>query len=134
MYKIYVPLILSFLISCSTEIRYVGKSLPSTKNIEVFISEKSIKASFDYIGKGYLSRFGISSPDKIQKKAEKLGREKGADAVLITDFYIPNTGETSISSIYRTDSITHGVITTGNTTISPSATSGYNILFLKYSK
>ncbi|MDZ4810636.1 MAG: hypothetical protein SGI96_20550 [Bacteroidota bacterium] len=134
MYKIYLPFIAIFLISCSTKIRYIGKSLPPTKNVEIFIAEKSIKSPFDLIGKGYLSKFGLSSPDKIQKKAEKLAREKGADAVLITDYYITNTEEVNISSIYRTDTTNHGIITTGNTTVKPSIATGYNILFLKYNK
>ncbi|MCY7309372.1 MAG: hypothetical protein LH619_01215 [Chitinophagaceae bacterium] len=134
MYKIYFPFISILLISCSTKIRYIGKSLPPTKNVEVFIAEKSIKSHFDLIGKGYLSKFGLSSPDKIQKKAEKLAREKGADAVLITDYYITNTEEVNISSIYRTDTTNHGIITTGNTTVKPSIATGYNILFLKYNK
>lgn len=134
MYKIYFLLFTVYLISCSTKIRYIGKSLPAKKNIEVFISENSIKVPFEYIGKGYLSRFGISSPDKIQKKAEKLGREKGADAVLITDYYIPDTGGTNIHTIFRTDSIARGTITTGNAIVSPTSASGYTILFLKYNK
>ena len=134
MYKIYLLMFTVFLISCSKKIRYIGKSLPPKKNIEVFISENAIKVPFEYIGKGYLSRFGISSPDKIQKKAEKLGREKGADAVLITDYYIPDTGGSNIHSVFRTDSITRGTITTGNAIISPTSASGYTILFLKYNK
>ena len=105
-----------------------------TKNIDVFISEKSIKQSYEYIGKGYLSKFGLSSPDKMQKKAEKLAREKGADALLITDYYITNTEEVNISSFYRTDTINHGIITTGNTSVKPSISTGYNIHFLKYNK
>ena len=134
MYKIYFLFISILLISCTTKIRYIGKSLPPTKNVEIFIAEKSIKSHFDLIGKGYLSKFGLSSPDKIQKKAEKLAREKGADAVLITDYYITNTEEVNISSIYRTDTTNHGIITTGNTTVKPSIATGYNILFLKYNK
>ena len=134
MYKIYFLLITICLISCNTKIRYIGKTLLPTKDIEIFISEQSIKRPFEYIGKGYLSRFGISRPEKIQIKAENLGREKGADAILITDFYIQDNGGTSISSSYRTDSIAHGVITSGSTTVTPTSTSGYNIFFIKYIK
>jgi hypothetical protein len=133
MYKIYISILAILLVSCSTKIHYIGKSLPSTKNIEVFISENSIKQPFEYMGKGYLGGYPFyRNPNKIQKKAEKLGLEKGADAVLISDYYIPNTGGTNINSIYKTDSIARGTVTIGSTTISPTTASGFNILYLKY--
>lgn len=135
MYKIYTPLLTILFFSCSSKIRYIGKSLPSTKKIEVFVSEQSIKQSYEYIGKGYIRGYLLyRNPNKIQEKAEKLGLEKGADAVLIADYYIPNTGGTNINSIYKTDSIARGTVTIGNTTISPTSSSGYNILYIKYNK
>ena len=135
MFKISILVLTIFLVSCNTKIRYIGKTLPQTKSIEVFIAEQSIKRSFEYIGKGYIGGFGLHrNQNKIQRKAEEIGMEKGADAVLITDYYIPDTGGTNITSIYKTDSIGHGIVTTGNTTISPTSSRGYNILFIKYSK
>jgi hypothetical protein len=135
MYKIYISLFVILLLSCSIKIRYIGKSLPPTKSIDVFISEKSIKRPFEYIGKGYIGGFGfIKNQNTIQRKAEHLAREKGADAVLIIDYYIPNTGGTNITSVFRTDSIGRGTVITGNTSISPTTSSGYNILFLKYNR
>ena len=120
-------------VSCSPQIRYIGKSLDPTQQIEVFVSEQSIKRPFEYIGKGYLGGFTYNvNPSRIQKKAEEMGREKGADAVLIMDYYNPNTGGTNIVSAYRTDSMGKGVVTTGHTTVSPTASSGYHILYLKY--
>ena len=132
MYKIYFLLITICLISCNTKIRYIGKTLPPTKNIEVFISEQSIKQPYEYIGKGYLGFH--KNPNKIQEKAEEIARAKGADAVLITDYYIPDTGGTNITTVFKTDSIAKSAVTTANTTISPTSYSGYHILFLKYKK
>ncbi len=135
MYRIYIFLFIILFASCNTKIRYIGKSLPPTKDIEVFISDQSIKRPFEYIGQGYIGGFGLhSNQNKIQLKAEKLGQKKGADAVLITDYFIPNTGGTIITGRYITDSISGRTVTTGNTTISPISTSGYRILFLKYNK
>lgn len=135
MYKIYILIFSVLIISCSPKIHYIGKSLPPTNYIEVFVSEQSIKVPFEYIGKGYIGGYGFyMNQDKIQKKAEQLGREKGADAVLIIDYYIPNTGGTNITSVFRTDSLGRGIVTTENTSIRPTTSSGYNILFLKYSK
>ena len=132
MYKIYTPLLTILFFSCNTKIRYIGQSHPPTKNIEVFISEQSIKRSFEYIGKGYVGFH--KNPNKIQQIAEKIGREKGADAVLITDYYIPDTGGTNITTLYTTDSIAKTAVTTAKTTVSPATYSGYQILFLKYNK
>ncbi|MBC7872955.1 MAG: hypothetical protein H7Y01_03105 [Ferruginibacter sp.] len=135
MYKTLLPLLAIVVVSCSTKIRYIGQSHSPTKDIEVFVSEQSIKRPYEYIGKGYLGGFSLrGNQNKIQKKAEKLGLEKGADAVLITDYYITNTGGTSISGIYRTDSIAGGTVMTGNTTVTPTVTSGFHILFIKYNK
>ncbi|MEO7394726.1 MAG: hypothetical protein ABIU11_07250 [Chitinophagaceae bacterium] len=132
MYKIYSLLFTTFLFSCNTKIRYIGKSLPETQHIEIFIAEKSIKQPFEYIGKGYLGFF--KNPNKIQKKAEKIAREKGADAVLITDYYIPDAGGTNITTVNKTDSIAKTSVTTANANVTPNSFSGYQILFLKYTK
>ena len=72
-----------------------------------------------------------SKPEKIQKLAEEISMKKGADAVIITNYYIPNTAQ-SISSTYKTDSMGKGIIITGNTTISPLSSSGFRIFFVKY--
>lgn len=96
------------------------------------LPEKSIKQPFEYIGKGYLGFF--KNPNKIQKKAEKIAREKGADAVLITDYYIPDTGGTNITTVYKTDSIAKTSVTTANINAAPNSFSGYQILFLKYTR
>jgi|CXWL01.1.fsa_nt_gi hypothetical protein len=132
MYKLYILFFSILFTSCSTKIRYIGKSLPPSKSIEVFISEQSIKRPFEYIGKGYLGFH--KNPNKIQKIAEKIGLEKGADAILITDYYIPDTGGTNITTVYKTDSIAKTAVTTAKTTVTPTAYSGYHILFLKYNK
>ena len=135
MYKIYTPLLSILLFSCSSKIRYIGKAFPSTKNIEVFVTKQSIKQPYEYIGKGYIRGYLLyRNPNKIQEKAEKLGLEKGADAVLITDYYIPDSGGTSINSIYKTDSIARGIVTVANTTIGPTTASSYTIFYLKYNK
>ena len=66
MYKIYFPLIAIFSISCSTKIRYIGQSHPSTKTIDVYIAEKSIKQPYEYIGKGYLGGYVLHhNPEKF---------------------------------------------------------------------
>lgn len=133
MRKIYIPLLSLLLFSCAAKIHYVGQISISTKNVDVYINESSIKRNYDLLGQGYLNVWAAhSKPDKIQKLAEETARKKGADAVIITDYFIANTGQ-SINSTYRTDSLGKGVITTENTTIHPLYSSGFRVIFVKYS-
>ena len=132
MRKIYIPLLSLLLFSCAAKIHYVGQISISTKNVDVYINESSIKRNYDLLGQGYLNIWAAhSKPEKIQKLAEEISMKKGADAVIITNYYIPNTAQ-SISSTYKTDSMGKGIITTGNTTISPLSSSGFRIFFVKY--
>ena len=134
MKKIYSVIFLSILItSCSPRIRYIGQTHRPTKTIDVFVTEGSIKRPYEFIGKGYLGGFTYKvNPSKVQKKAEELGREKGADAVLILDYYIPDTGGTNIYSHSQTDTTARGVVTNRHTSIQPVSQSGYQIMYLKY--
>ncbi len=131
MRKLYPFILIPFFSSCITNIRYIGKTLPPTKDVEIFITEQSIKRPFEYIGKGYLGYY--KNPGKIQKEAERIARKKGADAVLITDYYVPDAG-TNITTVYRTDSMAKSAVTTANTVIQPLGYNGFTILFLKYSR
>ena len=132
MNKIYSLLICFTFFSCAAKIHYVGQASPSTENVDVYINESSIKKNYELIGQGYLNVWAAhSNPDKLQKLAEETAMKKGADAVIITDYFTPNTGQ-SISTIYKTDSVGKGVVTTGNTTISPTSSSGFRIFFVKY--
>ena len=132
MRKIYPPFLSILLFSCSAKIHYVGQASGTTKKVDVYINERSIKRNYDLLGQGYLNIWAAhSKPEKIQKLAEEISMKKGADAVIITNYYIPNTAQ-SISSTYKTDSMGKGIITTGNTTISPLSSSGFRIFFVKY--
>lgn len=132
MKKIYFFIFVILLTSCSAKIQYVGQAASPTKQIDVYISENVIRKKYTFIGQGYLNYWAQHTrKDKIQRIAENTARKKGADAIIISDYLIPVTGQT-ISSTYITDSIGKASITTGNTTISPAFYSGIKILFIKY--
>jgi len=134
MTKVYTTLVsFLFLFSCTTEIQYIGASGTPTTEIEVFTNPGSIGKSYKEIGKGFL-RYGYLGPrglEKIQQKVVEKAKQKGADAVLIQDYYIPNTGA-SLNSVFRTDSLGKSTITSGTTSVNQSGTTGLTILFLKY--
>lgn len=131
----YPILLLAIIFSSCSKINYIGQSYNPTEKIDVFISEQSITRPFQYMGKGYLvNPTSLASHAKIQAMAEALGKKKGADAVLITDYLAPNAGETTITTVNKTDSIHRGTIQTGTTVISPAVQKGFNILFIKYNQ
>lgn len=124
-------LLLLFLSSCMslvTKVNYVGSSYPETSNVDVFVSEASVKKPFDVIGKGYVQN-NLVAAEAIQRKAVAKGKKKGADAVIIADYFIVDNTKLVTS---RTDSSSR--IVKQNVSSNPSVGSGFNILFIKYRK
>jgi hypothetical protein len=118
--------------SCTLGIKYVGSASAPTSHVDVFVDKGSIKKSYEVVGKGYVDGIANSSrAEKIQSKAIEKAMKKGADAVLIQDYYVPNTG-TSINTVLRSDSIAKGKVIVGNTSIQATGTGGFTIHFLKY--
>ncbi len=135
MYKIYFLFISILFISCSSKLHYIGQNYTPVTKVAIFVSENSIKQPYTIIGKGYMSRFGLlNNPEKIQQKAIAKGRNVGADAVLIIDYFIPDTGGAIINIVVKTDSLGKSIITAGNTTITPISSSGYSIIYVKYNR
>jgi hypothetical protein len=131
MNKIYFSIFIIFS-SCTTTIDYIGNSYAPTQKPDLYVSGESIERPYKIVGKGYahLRAFG-RSPESIQQKILDKAKAKGADAVLVQDYYLPNA-DANVSSYYRSDSLGKGLITTGNSSISSSGNLAYTILFLKY--
>lgn len=134
MHKIYFTLLTILLVSCNTGLHYIGQTRPATKNVDVFIAEQSIRQNFEYIGKGYISGFGYHNPELIQQLSVEKARKVGADAVLIKDYISTETTGATVTTVQRSDSIGKSLFTTGNSVISPTVTTGFQILFIKYLK
>ena len=128
MRKLYFPLLLISLVSCGTQVNYLGTTYPSTKNVDVFVDQASVKKPFDVIGKGYIKRnIGPEiSVEAIQRKAVEKAKINGANAVVIEDYYL----------VDKTSSITKQIDSSRNLTqtsnINPAVTSGFSILFIRY--
>jgi hypothetical protein len=131
MNKIYFFILIIFS-SCTTTIDYLGRSYAPTKDPDLYVSGESIERPYKIVGKGYahLRAFG-RSPERIQQKILEKAKSKGADAVLVQDYYLPNA-DANVTSFYRSDSLGKGLVTTGNSSISSFGNVGYTILFLKY--
>jgi tetrahydromethanopterin S-methyltransferase subunit C len=131
MTKIYTTIIISVLfISCS-KMSYVGQTYSPTQRIDVYVTPSSISHPYLICGSGYMHGFAVVNPAKIQKKALKLAKEKGADAVLITAYYNPSPGY-SINNVSRSDSLGKAVVTTKQTVVTPLSGREFAINFIKY--
>jgi hypothetical protein len=128
MRKIYAPFILIFFASCFTQVNYLGTSFPQTKKVDVFVSQSAVKKPFEIIGKGYVNSHGIPEPsvEVIQQKAVEKAKLKGANAVVIEDYYLVDKTSTIIT---KTDSLKR---TQTNADTNPAVSTGFTILFLRY--
>ena len=134
MSKCYFLLLSVLFVSCGiTKIHYVGQSHPGTEKVDVYVARESITKPFAYIGKGYVTFYGIHDPERMQRKSIEKAREKGADAILITDHYmLPSHEIATINNTFITDSTGRSSVTTGRSTVTSNSTVGFTILFLKY--
>ncbi len=131
MNKIYFSLLVILFSSCVPHINYIGNSFPSTKEPDFFVDEKSIDKPYKIIGKGYPNGVGSLTLKALQKKAIEKAKTKGADAVLVQDYFVQAAIGNS-STIYHTDAGGKGI--TGNSTLSTGngVDTQFIILFLKY--
>ena len=117
-------------VSCAP-ISYIGAAFKPTEKIDVFVDEGAIKRNYSIIGKGYVrGSIALTSPEKVQSNAIEKAREKGADAILVKDYYLP-LGYNGVNTTLRTDSIGQGTVTIGSSAIS-STNAEFIVLFLKY--
>jgi hypothetical protein len=132
MFKIYSFFLIISFTSCIPKINYLGNSYAATKEPDFFVDEKSIDRPYKIVGKGYPERFGSLMLETLQRKAIRKAQDKGADAVLVQDYYVVNT-VASLNSIYR-DTSGKGVISTGNSLFvnGDYDCTRFVILFLRY--
>jgi len=129
MRKFYPLLILFVFASCTTEVKYLGTSYPATKKIDVFVSQSTVKKPFEIIGKGYIHHAAIGgSVETIQRRAVEKAKLNGANAVVIEDYYMVD--KTS-SVVTKTDSLKRTQTTTDT---NPAVSTGFTILFLRYTE
>ena len=132
MNKIYVVLFVFILLSCSAYIKYMGNSFPPTTEPDFYVDEKSIDKPYKIVGKGYPNGVGTLTLKSLQRKAIEKAKKKGADAVLIQDYFI-QAAVANGSTIYHTDGEGKGI--TGNSMLpGGSVDTQFVILFLKYTE
>ena len=123
--------LLIVLTSCASNISYIGNSFHPTSKIDVFVDESAIHKNYEIVGKGYVRNIAVAKPERIQTHAINKAREKGADAILLKDYYVPVV-TTGLQTSSRRDSAGRIHTTTGNTAIPVATSSEIVVLFLKY--
>ena len=127
MNKIYLVILMVSFSSCLPHINYLGNSYPATKTPDFYVDEKSIGKPYKVIGKDP-NRFGLSTLKTLQKKAIEKAKTKGADAVLVQDYFpIANIGAS-----YHSDLTGKGVSEKSTLSAGDNADVQFIILFLKY--
>lgn len=115
--------------ACSPTLNYLGNSFQPTQNVDVYVDESSISKDYSIMGKGYVFHYGHTIPESLQKKAITKAKQKGADAVLFKDVFLPVT-----TSPTRSKKDSSGGITVAINPSLPasSASAEMVVFFLKY--
>jgi hypothetical protein len=125
----YLPLLL-LLGSCASSLNYVGNSYTPTNQVDVYVDESAIRKAYEIVGKGYVRNGNLANPERIQKKAIRKAQQKGADAVLLKDYFVPAV--TGIQTTNHRDSSGRTITTNQNAVIPVAASTEIIVLFLKY--
>lgn len=76
-----------FLLSaCTPSINYLGDSYGYSSSVEIFYDEGDIPRDFKIMGHLSHDLFINHAPESIQEEMIKVAMEKGADAILFSDY------------------------------------------------
>lgn len=112
-------------------LEYLGTLYAPTDSVRVYVDSRAIEQPYTVIGKGYLRPFMLeaTSVHYIQANAITMGKNNGADAVLIEDGFLPIVGN---RSVVHTDSLGRIDYTVENRSLQHSGNNRFLISFIKY--
>jgi hypothetical protein len=122
-------LFVTVVLSCSPKIFYSGTAYMPTRNVTVYLDESALPKNIITMGKGTVKKGTTLKPESLQAKAVAKAKEKGADAVLIRDYRLPEA-HSGINGRFRRDSVSRNIRTAGKG--QANVPSEIIILFLKY--
>ena len=82
-----LPVLVALLAIGCANVNYVGKSFEPTTNVDLYFSKEDIEKEYTVMGHAIGS--GTSDSNEIQTALIEEAKEKGADAVLITEISNP---------------------------------------------
>jgi hypothetical protein len=132
MTKIYIYLLsIALFTSCTPTLNYLGNSYEPTKSVDVYVDESAITKEYTIMGKGYVHFYSEAVPESIQQKAISKAKQKGADAVLFKDYFVP-VAQTQSRTRTKKDSTGGVTVSISNPTQVQNASPEVVVYFLKY--
>ena len=97
-------LTLTLISACSSGVKYLGNSYPSTQNVKIYFSKADIDQPFELIGKVYLDVEEKTKDEKIQNMILNKAKQHGGDAVIMGDLNVVRSGSVTGGSGVSTGS------------------------------
>jgi hypothetical protein len=92
---LFIPFVFT---SCGDPYKYLGKTYPRTLNPEMFFREADVQKEFEVMGQLEVEMPENKNMDRIQRRLLTIASDKGADAILITNFDMTTGGFTSVGA------------------------------------
>ena len=83
------------LISCSSGVKYLGNSYPSTQEVKIYFAKSDIDRAYETIGKIYLDVGEKTKDEKIQNMILNKAKDHGGDAVIMGNLQTVRSGSVS---------------------------------------
>ena len=80
------------LFSCSSGVKYLGNSYPSTQQVKIYFNKSDIDKSYETIGKIYLDVEEKTKDEKIQNMILNKAKDHGGDAVIMGNLQTVRSG------------------------------------------
>ena len=92
---VIVLLLTSILYSCSSPVKYLGNSYPSTMDVKIYFYTKDVGQPYEVIGKIYMDIAEDTKDSKIQKMIIDKAKKHGGDAIIMGDLQRIRSGSVS---------------------------------------
>jgi hypothetical protein len=95
--QIFLLAFFALLTSCTTT-DYLGKTYPPTQHVDVFYSPHDVTRAYEVMGEIRAEGDDIVSYASMQQKLVQEAMQKGADAILIEQLDMTETGSTTVEN------------------------------------
>jgi hypothetical protein len=90
-----VLLLITILSACSSPVKYLGNSYPSTTDVKIYFNAGDVGKPYEVIGKIYMAIDEDTKDSKIQKLIIDKAKKHGGDAVIMGDMQRVRSGYVS---------------------------------------
>ncbi len=109
---------------CGPSVQYVGRSLPSTSNVDIFFNSSDVTKPYEVIGKVDGQAWPLTKFQKIQDKIVEEAKKRGADGVIFTSVENQVVGTTQNQTTQATGGLSSK--TTGDESNNKTVSTGWD--------